>query len=148
MTAAKTPTGQAYADLDVFVAGKPISQGSKTRTKFGMRESSKDLAPWRARLTFEARQAYGVARAPIARTVPVQMDLHFVMPRPASTPKRSTPPAIRMPDLDKCIRAVGDALTGVAFMDDAQVTQITASKRIAEIDEGPGVRIRIWGAAS
>lgn len=140
-----TETRSAWL-LDVFVPGKPISQGSKTRTKFGMRESSKDLAPWRERLTYTARQSYGAA-PPIARTTPVTLVLEFVMPRPSAAPKRSTPPAIRMPDLDKCIRAVGDALTGVVFMDDAQVVDIRATKRIAELDEGPGVHIRVAAPA-
>lgn len=70
--------------------------------------------------------------------------LGFVLPRPKSTPKRSpTPPATKRPDLDKLTRAVLDALTNVWLADDSQVVHIEASKRIAEIDETPGVHITV-----
>lgn len=131
--------------LDVFVPGKPAPQGSKRAVGRGrMIESSKFVGPWRDRVAYLAMQQHPV---PIERTVPVELRLDFVMPRPSSAPKRSTPPAIRMPDLDKLIRAVGDALTGIAWADDAQVVGIRATKRLAELDEGPGCRIRVAAAA-
>ena len=137
--------------LDVFVPGKPISQGSKTlvayrgpngRMRVTMRESAKHLASWRELIAYTARQAYG-ARPLIPRDVPVTLDLEFVLPRPASAPKRRTPPAVKKPDLDKIARAVGDALTHVVYSDDSQVTELHARKRVAEPNEPPGVHIRV-----
>lgn len=66
-----------------------------------------------------------------------------MLPRPVRTPKSRTPPAIKKPDGDKLLRAVLDALTGVAWVDDSQVTDARARKRLAELDAPPGVYIAI-----
>ena len=63
------------------------------------------------------------------------------MPRPKSAPKRSTPAAIKRPDIDKLARAVLDALTGVWLEDDSHVVCLRATKRIALPGELPGVAI-------
>jgi hypothetical protein len=47
----------------------------------------------------------------------------------------------RRPDLDKYARAVIDALTGLVWRDDGQVTELMSSKRYGE----PGVTIVIDG---
>lgn len=72
---------------------------------------------------------------------PVSMTLLFTLYRPASAPKNRTPPATKKPDLDKMTRAIFDALTGICFHDDSQVVTLTASKRVASMGEGPGVRV-------
>lgn len=134
--------------LDVFVPGTPRPQGSKKSFGRGrMVEVSEHVGPWRERVALFAHNAR-VGLAPIDRLTPLTLVLAFVTPRPTSTAKtKPTPPAIRQPDLDKCIRAIGDALTGVVWVDDAQLTQIHATKRIAELDELAGVRIQVVGAA-
>lgn len=71
------------------------------------------------------------------------VNIEFVLPRPMSTPKRSTPPAIKKPDLDKLARAILDALTHTVIADDSQVVNLRASKRLAELDETPGANIRV-----
>lgn len=74
----------------------------------------------------------------------VMASFYFVMPRPKSAPKRSTPPATKRPDVDKLARAVCDALTSAQiYRDDSQVTVLCARKRIAEIDETAGCRITL-----
>jgi crossover junction endodeoxyribonuclease RusA len=78
---------------------------------------------------------------------PVVVRLDFVMPRPVSTPKRSTPPAIKKPDGDKLERGVWDALSMAGVWgDDSQVIRWFGSKRIAELGESPGVRIEVRAA--
>ena len=123
----------------VFVPGKPAPQGSKRHVGRGILiESSKELGPWRERVALAAH-----SHAPGLSTGPVGLTLKFVMPRPKSAPKLSTPPATKRPDLDKLIRAILDALTGVWFADDSTVTAVYASKRIADLDEAPGVHISL-----
>lgn len=125
----------------MFVPGRPMPQGSKSFK--GLRggkpvlvESSDGLKPWREAVAKAAHlRAAGLLGGPVG------VDLVFVMPRPKSTPKRATPPAVKRPDLDKLTRAILDALTGVWFDDDSAVTMLTASKRIAEIGERAGVHI-------
>lgn len=122
----------------VFVAGTPAPQGSKRHIGNGrMIESSKRVGPWRTHIATEARLS-GEMLPP----GPVDVNLKFVVPRPKQTPKRRpTPPATKRPDIDKLTRAVLDALTGTWLHDDSNVTKLTATKRIAEPGEQPGVTI-------
>jgi Holliday junction resolvase RusA-like endonuclease len=74
----------------------------------------------------------------------MSIELEFVMPRPTGTPKRSTPPAIKRPDLDKLVRAVLDALGSAGlWRDDSQVTHLETVKRLAEVNEAPGCVITV-----
>lgn len=132
-------------ELEIFVPGKPAAQGSKRHVGNGrLIEQSKAVGPWRERVAYSAAQQRGGEI--IARDVPLRVLLNFVMPRPASCPKRSTPPAVKRPDTDKMIRAVFDALSGVTWTDDSQVVQVSASKRLAAVDETPGCHIRVGRA--
>ena len=126
--------------ISFFVPGKPQSQGSKVRTKFGVRETNKELGPWRERIALAAHAALdgqGPLRGPVAVT------LYFRLYRPLSAPKKRTPPATKAPDIDKLARACLDAMTHVLYQDDAQVTTLLASKRVAEIGEELGVQIKV-----
>lgn len=121
--------------VSVFVAGSPAPQGSKKYLGNGiMVESSKAVKPWRVDVAWAVR-----AHFPTPLDGAVRLELEFVMPRPKSAPKKSTPAAVKRPDLDKLARAVLDAITGVVVADDSQVVELVASKRIAEIGEASGV---------
>ena len=125
-----------------FFAGRPAPQGSKKLVRHGrMIESSKYVAPWRKRIAAAAalQQPEMLPRAPVVA------DLQFVLPRPVQTPKRApTPPAVkRNGDLDKLVRAVFDALTGIWIEDDCLIVELHATKRIAELGERPGVHVRL-----
>ncbi|MGB3443849.1 MAG: RusA family crossover junction endodeoxyribonuclease [Actinophytocola sp.] len=136
--------------LSVFVPGKPAPQGSKRYlgVKGGKGitvESSKAVAPWRADIRDSVKD-HVAGRAQPGDAVSVA--LTFVMPRPASAPKRSTPPAVKRPDVDKLARAVLDALSSAGvWEDDSQVTRLVASKRIAQIGERSGCYITVEDAA-
>jgi crossover junction endodeoxyribonuclease RusA len=128
--------------LTVFVPGRPAPQGSKRHVGNGvMVEMSKHVKPWRADIR-EHVLSQLLGTPPIDGAV--QIELEFVLPRPVSTPKRSTPPAIKRPDLDKLERAVLDALSSAGvWHDDSQVTRMSSGKRIAEIGERTGCRITV-----
>lgn len=136
--------------LSVWVAGRPAAQGSKKHIGGGrMVEQSKYVKPWREQIVSAfLEQPYAVRKMwPILGEVHVR--LTFVMPRPVSTPRRSTPPAVKKPDLDKLARAAFDAITtSQAWKDDSQATRLVATKRIAGIGESPGVRIDIVPVAA
>lgn len=135
---------------DVIVAftvpGSPAPQGSKRHVGRGILvESSKAVGPWRERVALAAHNAMnGQALLP----GPITLTLAFVLPRPKSAPKRSTPPAIKRPDIDKLARSCFDALSGVIYRDDAQVNDCHATKRLAEIGETPGVTITLTTEAT
>lgn len=72
---------------------------------------------------------------------PVSMRLVFGLPKPASAPKRrrTWPIGKRSGDLDKLVRLVFDAVTGVLVVDDGQVVHLDAGK-----DYGtPGVTVEV-----
>jgi crossover junction endodeoxyribonuclease RusA len=109
-----------------------------------MREANKELGPWRERVAMAAYEAKNTVKGGFLLPVgPVVVELEFVLYRPKATPKSKTPPATKAPDIDKLCRAILDALTHVIYRDDAQVTHLTATKRVAKADEEPGVHIWI-----
>lgn len=75
---------------------------------------------------------------------PVRLELTFVLPAPKSL-KDKRPPHTKKPDLDKLVRSVKDALSGVAWRDDAQVTDLVARKDYAAGNEPPCVYVDVLG---
>ncbi|AHH98270.1 RusA family crossover junction endodeoxyribonuclease [Kutzneria albida] len=140
MTATVTPM------LEVFVPGRPAPQGSKRHVGGGvMIEMSKAVKPWREDIRWTVIDAMRkTGHRGFTTGVPLVAKFEFVLPRPLSAPKRSTPPAVKRPDLDKLTRAVCDALTYAGlWADDSQVVDMHPSKRIAEPGEQPGCHIRV-----
>ena len=93
---------------------------------------AKELAIWRAQIALEAQKA-GCKPA----TTAIKIVASFRLKRP-KTVKRIFP--IVAPDVDKLIRGLLDALTGVAYVDDAQVIDIMAEKVYSDT---PGVDVEI-----
>lgn len=125
--------------LTFTVPGHAAPQGSKRHIGNGqMIESSREVGPWRERVALAARAA---TTQMFTGAVVVRID--FVLRRPLSTPKRSTPPAIKKPDVDKLARAVLDALTDVLLDDDSRVVELRTRKRLAEIGESPRADITV-----
>ena len=91
---------------------------------------SKDLMTWRTLIG----EAFG--EPPIADEA-VMVEMTFVLAQP-KTVKRLYPHV--RPDVDKLVRAVLDALTGRAYVDDAQVVWVHAEKIYGS---HPGAWIRV-----
>lgn len=116
--------------IELTIIGKPVPQGSKARTRWGVREDNPNTKPWRATVAAEAA-LYWHGRPLISD--PVEIDALFVFPRPKShfrTGKnvhllKDTAPAwcATKPDADKLARAVGDALSGVLLRDDNLIVE-------------------------
>jgi crossover junction endodeoxyribonuclease RusA len=129
--------------LDVFVTGDPAPQGSKRHVGNGvMVESSKRLRPWRQDVREALLDENGSPRLALAG--PVSVGLMFTLRRPKK-PRFHVPGVV--PDLDKLVRAVLDALTSAGVVeDDARVVHLGASKVYATAGQACGVRIsvRCW----
>lgn len=132
--------------IAVFVPGICAPQGSKRHLGNGILvEQSKRVKPWRADVRSALLDDQGKPRAQFDG--PIHIELEFVMKRPAGAPKRSTPPAIKRPDLDKLQRAIFDAVSSAGiWRDDSQVVSVTAVKRLAKIGETPGCHLEIMDA--
>ena len=75
----------------------------------------------------------------------LMIDMEFTMPIPQSLSKKKQSELVAMPhtkkpDLDNLVKAVLDALNGVAYMDDSRISNINASK---EYGREPSVWIGI-----
>lgn len=120
-----------------MVFGTAAPQGSKRLLGKVMVESSRRVHPWRSDVRTAAIQnkPHGWDLTP-----PMQVELTFWFPRPANhygsragvSYLKATAPAepvsSRVGDLDKLCRAILDALTGVAYLDDRQVVELQATK--------------------
>lgn len=142
--------------IEFFVAGTPVTQGSKTAIVRGGRpilvEKHTDKArggfvAWRHAVASEARRAAGGDEDQDTgddwpQPGPVIVTLSFGLQMPASAPKRRRvwPIGARSGDVDKLARACLDAITGVLIGDDAQVVGLSVTKAYGR----PGVRIQMW----
>lgn len=142
-------------NFDFFVAGIPVPKGSaksfwnKNASKIvTMQDNREKQRPWASAVSYAAQQA---GCRPAAG--PIRVVLCFTFPRPKNhygTGKnkealKAAAPAEHMtkPDLDKLVRCVLDALTGIAYHDDNQVITINARKSYAAGDLSTGVRIML-----
>ena len=121
-----------------FVPGEPITEGSTRAFTSGQRvvvthDRGTELAAWRTRVKRAAQDAAREAGWEPRYDGPVVVDAVFMLRRPKSAKKRLMPHV--KPDLDKLIRAVGDALApykqpGV-LKDDSRIVTWNASKHYA-----------------
>jgi crossover junction endodeoxyribonuclease RusA len=119
-------------EITFDVIGRPSPQGSKKsigNNRFV--ESSKFLPAWRKAVRVAAEEA--VTASMWARVSgPVELEVMFYLDRPSSISKTQRPQPTVAPDLDKLVRGVGDALTGVVYDDDSQVIRCLAWKVYAD----------------
>jgi len=111
------------------VEGPPVGKARPRVTRWGAytpRKTAQHEAAIRA-----AAQSAGI----VAISGPVTLQLAFVMPIPASWPKKRREAAARQelmplgkPDTDNLCKAVMDALIGIAYQDDTQVVRLVACK--------------------
>jgi crossover junction endodeoxyribonuclease RusA len=72
----------------------------------------------------------------------VRVTVAFHLPRPRKFQRQAAPVAhLTNPDVDKLVRAVFDALTQVAWVDDRQVVDLVAMKRYAAVDAPPSIEV-------
>ena len=138
------------------VLGRPAPQGSKrllNRRTGALGESSKRVEPWRA----DVRAIAMLHRERLdIYTRPILLDCTFKFKRPGNHYGRRGGYRILKPmapmfcttavgDVDKLLRAIGDALTGVLYADDAQIVDIRGKREYAEDDEPEKAIITVIG---
>lgn len=137
------------SDIVLRVVGIPGSQGSKTLMKGHMVEGSsatgrKVLKEWRTDVRDAALTWRGDERW-ILIDEPIQFNVRFLFPRPAShtKAKRTIPWHWNKPDNSKLLRSTEDALTHVIWRDDAIIAKHIIEKRYADEGQLTGAQIRI-----
>lgn len=126
-------------------AGSKKGFWNKKANKVMIVDDCKRSKPWQSDVKAFAHAAY---RGTLLRG-PLSVAATFFMPRPKGhfnhrgQIKPSAPPyPISRPDTTKLFRAVEDALTGVIWVDDAQIV-VQRLNKLYEGDQGPGVHISI-----
>jgi len=124
------------AEIIAFtVLGEPTPEGS-TRAYYikaldrtvTTHQNKKGLQAWRSRVATEAQRALEGRDWKCDSGSAYSVEVDFVLSRPPSVPEhRRKRPTVK-PDIDKLVRAVNDALTGILFTDDCQVISMTMSK--------------------
>lgn len=125
--------------LSFRVDGVPVEQGSKvpginrkTGKAFVREQAGNRLKVWRSSVVDAAEAAMQQFQLLTVHTA-VWLDVVFWVPRPrtVSISKRQYPCV--SPDLDKYVRAVGDALKDAqVYANDAQIVKISAFKLYAD----------------
>lgn len=116
--------------ISFTVYGTPVPQGSmkafmRPGSKFPVITSAnKKLKPWRQEITGCALKVF---RAPVLRPSALSVEIKFFLTKPESKSARVKYPSTK-PDVDKLLRGVLDALTGVAYEDDSQVCRVVMEK--------------------
>lgn len=127
---------------------KFVGIGKKTGRAIIIDDAGKRNKDWRAAVAWAGKAAMQ-GRALLAG--PLQVRFEFVMPRPkghfgAKGLKPSAPawPTVK-PDALKLTRSSEDALTGIVWVDDAQIVKETIEKRYAAPGEASGAVITVSG---
>lgn len=137
--------------LEFTVVGAAQPKGSarafvpKGWTRPVITSANPSLKAWEQVVRAELQRVMGDADRTLLMTLfdaPIALSFVFHLPRPRSAPARVRHHLTR-PDLDKCIRGLIDALSGVVFRDDSRVVSITAQKVFAQVAAKVEIRIEI-----
>lgn len=129
------------------VNGLPVAKGStraflpKGSVRPIITSTSRNLKSWEQiiRLTSSAAADAAKWRVP-GRDIPIGVSVSVALPRPKSLPRKQESHT-KKPDLDKLVRAVLDALTGIGYEDDSQVVMLDAVKEYVRDGQMPGVLV-------
>ena len=129
--------------IEFFIPGLPIA---KARPKFAVIKGvARAYTPAKTKAYENMVAIYG--RKAIAKPLngPLVIELAFILPVAPSTSKKRTAellngPHIQKPDLTNLVKSVEDGLNGIAYLDDAQIWKISATKTYSE---NIGVMVKI-----
>ncbi len=118
--------------IEAAIGGRPVTQGSLNRSRSGhtYHKNGPQLTLWRRQIAASVLATLSREQKDLLPiTEPVSLTVHFTVGKPASN-KDEHAISQRTGDLDKYIRAVGDALTqGGIIKDDSLIVDIWGRKR-------------------
>lgn len=132
--------------LDVAIQGSPVAKGRPRITMSGHA-----FTPQKTRYAHESLTLkLSVHRPRVLLSGPIDLELGFTMPIPASTSKARArgldgQPHTNKPDIDNLVKLVLDAMNGLIITDDATVWRLSCSK-VYGLE--PSTRISVWLPAS
>jgi len=126
------------------VSAVPVAQPRQRHTKTGRNylPASHPVHAFKAACRLAAA---GAVTRPM--DCPVRLSIEFVLPRPQNRIWKNKPMErechAKKPDLDNLCKSVLDALTGIVWRDDSQVSELVAKKLIASGHEQPHVLVGV-----
>ncbi len=121
--------------INIYVLGEATPEGStrsfyiaKANRTVTTHQNQKELKAWRNRVATEAQHVLESSAWGCDNDSSYGVEVKFVLSRPSSIPVHRRLRPIVKPDIDKLIRAINDALTGIIFPDDCQVVHISCTK--------------------
>ena len=128
------------------VPGEPVGKARPRFTRHGHAYTPKKTSDYEREVRNSFRIAYP-DHAPYTGPVAVEVYAFFAIPPSWTKKKRESAlaggvPHTGRPDADNCLKAVEDALNGLAFGDDSQITDASVQKRYAS---RPRVEVNITG---
>lgn len=131
--------------LHFWVVGKPETKGSASGVirngRVQIFNDNPKAKGWQKEITKVARSEWGT-REPW-RDGGFVVSVLFQFTRPKSRRGLDDVEHRVKPDVDKTLRVVLDALTGICYVDDSQVATVVVTKQWAPVGEQPGVRVKV-----
>ena len=133
-----------------FVSGDPRPMGSKRAMLHRnsgrvvmFEQGDKSLRSWQGAIR-EAARSFAQSYADFPLEGPLTLKVNFSLPTPKSKRRKVESggllPDVR-PDVDKLARAFIDGLTGILFVDDAQIVDLRVTKVYTLTDPGANVAL-------
>lgn len=123
--------------ITVTIPGEPVGKGRPKFTKTGTAYTPPKTRTYENKVAFLYKVAAKGRK--FQRHVPVAVEIRAYYEIPQSDSKRQrerklsgTIMPCKKPDIDNVVKAVLDAINGIAYEDDAQVVMISASKAYSE----------------
>ena len=115
----------------ITIPGEPVAKARPRMTKHGHTYTPKKTVDYERmiQMLFQAKHGSPVLEVPIM----LQLDLYFGIPKSRSKAARERmrqglERPCKRPDIDNCLKAVSDALNGIAYKDDSQIVAAVIQK--------------------
>lgn len=123
--------------LRFSVPGAPQGKMRSRSTKSGHHFTPAKQVNYEGLVALSFENAIGDSWVPWEKACTIDVTAYYPIPKSTSIVKRSKMilneiPVTKKPDLDNVLKSICDGLNGIAWHDDACVTEIVARKRFSE----------------
>lgn len=128
----------------VSIPGQPVGKG---RPRF-VRTTGHVYTPEKTRdYEDKVRTLYALHKYGQPMQGPVRLSINAVFKLPKAKQHQAGKPYTGKPDIDNVVKCIQDALNGLAYEDDKQVTELIANMRYCELQEEPHVSVFVEEAS-
>lgn len=135
---------KVYEVRHFVIPGEPVGKGRPRFTRNGHAYTPEATASYQTLVKLEYERQ--VDAEPFAKGVPLVLTINAMYAIPASTSKKQRQLMLsgaifptKKPDCDNIIKIIADALNGLAYYDDSQLSTVSVVKRY-----DPMPRVEVW----